>query len=249
MKNLIKYEVIRMKWGLLISLAALGILEAAFLVSTAIDALTVMGFAVVFMAMGVIFLIIGIAVEILNQYSKDLNDKSGYMIFMTPNSYYKIIGSKLLTSMILVLGLGIIMLLVASLDGVVAAIHFNDTLEFDIAGLLREMNIYIETEGGAQIIGGFLTGFFGWVSFFTPIFFVMTLNRVYFANWKGRSLISVVLYIAIMLCYSWIEDKILSVVYVHEPGLTTLTVGVLTAVLAVGCYFGTVKVLEKKLSL
>ena len=35
-------------------------------------------------------------IDIIKMYSEDLNKKTGYMLFMTPNSGYKIISSKLL---------------------------------------------------------------------------------------------------------------------------------------------------------
>ncbi len=249
MKNLMKYEMIRMKYGILISLAALAVLEIVYLFSMLFMDLRVTAFSVVFLGMAVIFLVIGIAVKILSQYSQDLNTKSGYMLFMTPNSYYKIVGSKLLTSMLLILGLGVLVSLGASLDGVIAALRLGDPIEFDLIGILRELNIHITVESGFRAVGTFLTGFFGWVSFFTPIFFVMTLNRVYFINKKGRGIVSLVLYLILMTAYGWVENLVLHFVRIGAPGFATFATGVMTALLAVGCYFGTVKILEKKISL
>ncbi|MDO4617833.1 MAG: hypothetical protein Q4B03_10380 [Lachnospiraceae bacterium] len=249
MKNLMKYEIIRMKTQLLLALAAIGLLELGILITMFIgmDHFTAI-FSVV-LALTFWFLIVGVAVAILVQYSRDVNRKSGYMLFMTPNSYYKIVGSKILTSLVLVIGLILLGILLAALDGFAAAAKYGYLTNLDFAGALRELGFRIDVAAGLRSVGWFVSGFFGWVSIFTPIFFVMTLNKAVFSNWKCRGLISFVLFLILMGLFGFIENQLIGWTAGSFSSSDVVIEGISTAVLAVVCYIGTVKILEKKLAL
>jgi hypothetical protein len=90
MLKLIKYEFIKKSKLLLI------LLITAILANLAVAvAFGEYGIGL-FLGLTPIALIILYLYELIRTYSDDLNKKTGYMLFMTPNSGYKIIGSKLI---------------------------------------------------------------------------------------------------------------------------------------------------------
>lgn len=249
MKNLMKYEIIRMKNGLLLSLAAIFLMEIGIVVCIAADREESAYIFASIMAMIFVFLIIGTAVAILMQYSADVNRKSGYMLFMTPNSYYKIVGSKILTSMVLVIGLIVLGVLIAVADGFIAAAKYGELVSLDLIGASREIGSAMSVKGTMSVLGQLVMVFFGWMSIFTPVFFVMTLNKAYFSGWKLRGVISFVLFLVLTGFYGSIEERAMSLMEGRFAGAEVITGAVFTAILAVGCFIGTVKILEKKLAL
>ena len=93
MLNLIKYELIK-KYKLF-SIAILFSLGLnVYLITTGA------GGSIAFIAFFPVIAAILYIVDVIRMYSDDLNKRSGYMLFMTPNSGYKIVISKLVTSVI-----------------------------------------------------------------------------------------------------------------------------------------------------
>lgn len=90
MLKLIKYEFVK-KSKLLLILLVVAILANIGLVLALKD----VGIAL-FLGFTPLALVILYLYELIRTYSDDLNKKTGYMLFMTPNSGYKIIGSKLI---------------------------------------------------------------------------------------------------------------------------------------------------------
>lgn len=93
MISLIKYEFIR-KYKL-VSMILITILALNLLLLT-----KGAGGSMLFLVVSLSALFVFYLVDIIKMYSDDLNKKTGYMLFMTPNSGYKIIWAKLLAAII-----------------------------------------------------------------------------------------------------------------------------------------------------
>ncbi|NBJ14554.1 MAG: ABC transporter ATP-binding protein [Dehalobacter sp. 4CP] len=103
MVNLIKYEFIR-KWRVLgIFMAIVLILNAFVLVKLQIGTHTPEEQMIVLGAffsgiLGIFFVLY--IIDVIMMYSRDLDHKTGYMFMLTPNSGYKILGSKVVTAIL-----------------------------------------------------------------------------------------------------------------------------------------------------
>ena len=118
MLNLIKYEFIK-KTNLVIALI-LSIIVNLFLVlkfQTQGSTMFIGLFPLVIMTLYV--------VDVISMYSRDLNNKSGYMLFMTPNSGYKIIFSKLITAIIEGILILVVYFLIILINGMYVGLIFN----------------------------------------------------------------------------------------------------------------------------
>ncbi|QHA00109.1 ABC transporter ATP-binding protein [Dehalobacter restrictus] len=103
MANLIKYEFIR-KWrGLGIFMAIVLILNAVILIKLQIGMHTpdeqMIALGAFFTGILGVFFILYI-IDVTMMYSRDLDHKTGYMFMLTPNSGYKILGSKVITAIL-----------------------------------------------------------------------------------------------------------------------------------------------------
>ena len=96
MLKLMKYEFRKMRTTLLVMLAALVALEAGFLIGDRIDDYRVAGVSLGLLTALVFAVYMYILIAGIVSYSRELNDKSGYLTFMTPVSPMGVVASKLL---------------------------------------------------------------------------------------------------------------------------------------------------------
>ena len=97
MLKMMKYEYRRGVFSLLVVITALAAAELLFLIGIFAEKNLLAGLGITFLMLGgfasfMFVLIYGVII-----YSQDLKNKTGYMVFMTPISNYKIIGAKLLS--------------------------------------------------------------------------------------------------------------------------------------------------------
>jgi ABC-2 type transport system permease protein len=93
MRQLIKYELLRRKNLLLLALATIVFVQLSMLF-TLYKGGYWLNFSLVLAIVFPLSMYLIIIVDGIVNYSQDLNQKTGYMLFMTPRSGYKIIGSK-----------------------------------------------------------------------------------------------------------------------------------------------------------
>ena len=116
MKNLMKYELRKTLGIKLIILGATVLAELVFLIGLWADKDRMMWIGVallVMLAFGGV-MIIGVASVVI--LHRDMNTKQSYMLFMTPNSSYKILGAKLLENGISILLAGAFFCALAAMD-------------------------------------------------------------------------------------------------------------------------------------
>ncbi|HEY9574610.1 MAG TPA: ABC transporter permease, partial [Lachnospiraceae bacterium] len=96
MLKMMKYEIKRNRLSYFFMLAVLLLLELVFSVGMLLEKEVVFSLSIIglmfFGFAGILF----VAINGTNIYSKDLKKKTGYMVFMTPISSYKVLGAKLL---------------------------------------------------------------------------------------------------------------------------------------------------------
>ena len=129
MLKLMKYEFRKTRTTLLVMLAALVALEAGFLIGDRIDNYKIAGVSLGLLTVLVFAVYVYILIAGITSYSREINDKTGYMTFMVPVSPMGIVTSKLLFTILAAVG--------------VTAL-FGSAVYYDYATLFRR----VELEGG-----------------------------------------------------------------------------------------------------
>ena len=116
MLRLLKYEMRKTLFPKLVLIALLAIMEGIFLYGykTNKQDTTALGMGLFIFVLSCGFLMIGV-VSLVTLH-KDMNTRQGYMLFMTPNSTYKILGAKVAECGLSLLAFGGIGLAVCALD-------------------------------------------------------------------------------------------------------------------------------------
>ncbi len=116
MKNLIKYEFRKTRAIKLMLLSAAALAEAVFLIGLWGDFENMLGISVMLLTMlafgGV--MVIGLASVVI--LHRDMNTKQSYMLFMTPNSSFRILGAKVLENGFSILLAGAFFFVLGALD-------------------------------------------------------------------------------------------------------------------------------------
>ena len=149
MKNLIKYEF-RKTWATkLIILAITAFAELAFLVNLYLDkekytAISIM--ALTFLAFGGILFI---GIQSIVTMHQDMNTKQGYMLYMTPNSCFKILGGKVIENGLSLFVAGAFFFALGALDVTLLLGHYGqlNQLKEMLDNLLREIRVEIPLNG------------------------------------------------------------------------------------------------------
>ena len=116
MLRLLKYEFRKTLFPKMVLLALLVIFEGIFLYGywTGNDSTTTLGLSLFLFTFLCGLLAIGI-ISLVTLH-KDMNTRQGYMLFMTPNSTYRILGAKVAENGLSMLGIGAVGLALCLLD-------------------------------------------------------------------------------------------------------------------------------------
>lgn len=254
MLKLTKYEFRKNRTTLLIIALGFLILQGYFMGSIFLE--KEMHSAVSAMLLFMYSMVCYFAMFILavSNYSKELNSKSSYLIFMTPNSPLSIIFSKMLN--ILIIGTAIVLVIIGL--GFLDIKLLMDTYPEvgDFTEMINEMMEVIGIDVGAFVIKivAFIALFL--ISFFcsiTMIYFAITLSATFLQNNRFRGLLSFGLFMLFTYLIGWIADK-LPILYPDttdslESMLNLLPSSLLELVVMIGSIIGCSILLDKKLSL
>ena len=203
MLKLMKYEFRKLRTALLALMASLAVLEVGFLVGQAMDKGAWVAVSTVLISI-LVFVVYGyIIVAGMASYSRELKDKSGYLIFMTPVRPLGVVLSKLLFTALTALVLTAIFGSVAALDyrllidkvdidqetlnQINMLLRFGLNAGADLCQLLRVIGFWVVT----VLIEIMLT--------MCTAYLAITLSATLLQNRKGflRALISLVLFFAL----------------------------------------------------
>lgn len=257
MLKMMKYEYRRGIFPLMVVIAALAAVEILFLVGIYADKVAFVGLGMVLLIMGgfaafAFVLIYGVII-----YSQDLKNKTGYMVFMTPLSSYKIIGAKLLS--ILLTGATLVIFL-----GVLLVVDYNvfKAHNSGIADLEVIVNDMLGTAKGtslgaiiANLAGIIIVAVIQFYTMITMAYLAVSLSSTVLQNKKIKGVVSFVLFVALYLLMSYVAYKLpyigrgmnaatmLEAIYASLPKLG------LYVVCLVGSFIGSGALLSKKISL
>lgn len=224
MLKLIKFEFLR-KYKLLtmtlISAIALNILA----ISRGAGGSTM--FLVLFpMVLSVLYL-----VDIIKMYSEDLNKKTGYMLFMTPNSGYKIISSKLLTAILEGFALLLMYFIFILINGVYIAVSMGS--EIDYSQIIRVVDNLLSGSLGfslGHVIIFLLAALTFLIAFITTVYTAMTIRKSIFSEIKFGGLFSFIIFLLINWGLSFISSKFFKIISPYYDSIDSIsTTGKVTA--------------------
>lgn len=250
MLKLMKYEFKKQGFSKFVILCLVAIIEVVFLLGVVLGKEEWMA-----ASMGILFLVTFgamtyLAFEAIITYSNDLKTKCSYMLFLTPNTTYSIVGAKVLA---------------AAIQGIVAVCVFAAIYIFNGGILVAKYDVIAEVK---QLIIEFSKQFLqldidmvalfsvvasilaSWLSTITIAFFSITLSTTFLANNKFKGLISFVIFIGTNMLLYYIMDLVLGYQIESLADMTryNLLASLITLVFTAITYVGTAWMLDKKVS-
>ena len=244
MLRLLKYELRKTLLSKLILLAVTLVAEAVFLVglwggrdnSLAIGAVLLFFIAITGIAMMGI-----LSVATLH---KDMNTRQGYMLFMTPNSCYKILGAKVLENGLSMLVTGAFFFGLGALDIMLLFAKFSTVGE-----LWKFLEDFIHSINN-EMACFFLNLLTGWFSVVIMAYLADVISAALLNGKKYNGLLSFVLFLALTIALRVLEKLTVSALVPQGTGINTvyLVRSAATLVFSAVMYVCTAQIMERKLS-
>ena len=214
MLKLIKYEFRKLRTTLLILLGSAAALEVGFLAGQAMKKTTMMAVCLGLITFLTFLVYAYILLAGMASYSRELKEKSGYLIFMTPVTPLGVVISKLLFTTLAAVAATVLFGGIAYLDFrmLFKRMHFDAQLTQQINTLLR---FGLKADAGIEQILGMaafytVTVLVEILSTMCTAYLAITLSATLLQNKKGflRALISLVLFVALTWGISWLTQKL-----------------------------------------
>lgn len=252
MLKLIKYEYRRNISGILVMLGLILAAQGYFLWGVA-----KMSMEHVTVAASLLMTLTGVAVSVVllysvSLYSKELNAKTSYLTFMTPNSSAKILGAKLLAT--LLLGLAYAALLGGCLvwDFTTMRRLFPE-IQF-VQAMLDALLIQANTNLSELlvVISSFAVDFL--VNFYATVviaYLAITISATALQNKRFKGLLSLILFLGIMAAMIYLLNLLPRGYYstMEEMMLNTLPGTLVSLAFAVAAFLLSARLLTKRVSL
>ena len=244
MLRLMKYEL-RKTLAIKIILAAVALIaEAAFLAGyfTRNETLYTLTALLLFMTASSGITLIGIwSIVTLH---RDMNTRQSYMLFMTPNSCYRILGAKLLECGLSILLAGAFFFLLGFLDVSLIMKLFNESIWEMLGDMLRAVNERL-TINPANVLAVLFWLLSSWLCtvVMACLADVLATSLLYGKKWNW--LVSFALFIALNIGVSWITLRVPATMSVVAQFAIQ---GVIDMAIAAGMYYICARLMEEYLS-
>lgn len=188
--------------------------------------------------------------ETVLTYSNDLKTKQSYMLFLTPRSMYQIVGAKMLTTVVQIIGGGIFFATILIGDVLLVFSQYSNvelTYEF-LRDLFAEIGLKI---GIGDIAYYWVLFLITWLEFVVLAIFAITLSTTFFANKKYKGVMSLVIYFVLNFFLNRVANILSNGYGENEIMMISLEgwiyIGIYTFAMIL-LFFGTTWLLEKKVS-
>lgn len=246
MLKLMKYEFRKTMFSKAVLLIVTALAELAYLIGVFAKQEDTMGWGIVGLILCAMIGIFYIGIESLIVFHKDLNTKQSYMLFLTPNSSYRILGAKVLENGIAIFAAGAFFAALAALDATIGILYIGGLKEFlDILGeVIKSIQINIDIQS-EQILMTFLAGLASWMMMIVTGYLAIVLSATVLAGKKFSGFVSFLLYLLI----SWISGRLMGLVpnmnnfYVQFSLIIAVAIVIILVMYAVTGW-----IMEKKLS-
>lgn len=249
MLKLMKYEFRKQAFSKAVILSLVGLLELVFFFGVATSRENTIGTALGLLILFTFGAFFFIAFESIITFSNDLKQKCSYMLFLTPNTSYGIVGAKVLAAGLQVILAAIVFFLIFAIDGAVLVAKYDAVAQVkalfeELMQRLFNMNIQF-----ANVVSVAAVMISSWICTITLAFFSITLSTTFLANKKYKGILSFVIFILLYITY----NKIMGVILKDPAEASQLTSyfifgSIIMLVFTVITYIGTSWMLEKKVS-
>lgn len=206
MIQLIKYEIIKKYKSLLILLGVFGLMSlyTLYLFIGGGTEEAVIGFGL-YMVLGAVLLFYLLINNIL-LFSSDLRRKTGYMVFLTPYNGYKILGSKVLATIIE----NVVFIILYAVLGLIFTVTFLNIVEepLGVMGISQYIQIDYTINDFLTILLICMDIALAWLNFMLIITLAITLYKSLLAHVKYGGLIS----FGFFLVINYLVQKVYSIV-------------------------------------
>lgn len=246
MGTLMKYEF-RKTWKMKgIVLCFTAFFELIFLFGVFSDNEDLWGGSIVGLILTTICGLFLIGVYGIHILSKDINSKQSYMLFMTPNSSYKILGAKVLENGGSVLLSGLFFILLAILDIMLLVVRYED-----IQGMLDLVGVIISGDTEEFTYSSFamasLDVVLSWVYLICVAYLAVVICATLLKGNRINGLLSFVAFIIIAILVDNLHDTLLGAFYVYSMPRLVSNIGFYLFLSGI-FYFITAWIMDNKLS-
>lgn len=205
MIRLLKYEFRKALTGLLVLLGITAALEVWFLGGLAMDEESHCVIAAVLLFFCAYAVAIYVLVRGVTSYSGELKSRSSYLIFMTPNSCLKIVGSKFLYTFVNAMLFFVLYGVLAAVDVALMMDYYGELESFwtMVSGFLNANGVYVD-QIGLGVLSLLIYAFLSILSTIAIAYLAITLSHTLFHERKWRWMPS----LALFCLMSWGVSKI-----------------------------------------
>jgi len=249
MFKLIKYESKKQMFSKLVILAIIALIEIFFFAGIALSKegmiANSMGILALF-TMGALFFL---AFESIITFNSDLKQKQSYMLFLTPNTTYGIVGAKVLYAAIQIVLAGIAFAGVFAINGGVLLAKYSSIAQFKEMVLTALNNFYNVEIKTSYVILAIILVVVLWLNTVTVAFFSITLSTTFLANKRFKGFVSFVIFLFLNYLYSKVADLTLGNIEILQETTLYLVLQILYMLcFTIITYIGTAWMLDKKVS-
>lgn len=246
MFKLMKYEIKKQMLSKIIILITLGILQCGFAYGILADSEKTIAIFVGLFVFVAIAATVFVSFESILTFSNDLKTKQSYMLFLTPNSTYSIVGAKVLSAIAQILLTG-----VAFAAIIIGNIIFL-TVRYDSLGnLMKSVNQLINELLGSNIDLGYIIAVLiflalNWLSVVIIAMLSITLSSTFLANNKFKGFVSVAIFFGLNFILTKIYELLIPTITFTINDFIITDIAILVVIVI--SYFATSFMLDKKVS-
>lgn len=250
MGKLMKYEFRKQLASKVVVGILAAITELVFLIGVFCDKEEWAGFGMAIMIILTVIALSFFSFEAIITYSNDLKTKQSYMLFLTPRNMFQIVGAKMLTTVLQILGVGAAFAAIIFGDVFLIFARNNEVKAFfdGLKEFFKVVGFNVELSDLIYIITIFLVS---WLEFVLMAMFAITLSTTFFANNRFKGVISFTIYFVLNFLLGRFANYVTNGFGESESLMSStdawLYVGIY-AVAMVLCFLGTSWLLEKKVS-
>ena len=252
MLKLMKYEFRKTWITKVILLGITAALEALFLFGLYADKEETLGLSIMLLTFLAIGGILVIGLESVITLHRDMNTRQSYMLFMTPNSSYSILGAKVLEGGLSILITGAFFFALGALD-ITLLFAKNGELN-QMWEMIQDFLSHFTLSNGASLptLDGVTLGMIafqlltGWIEIVTTAYLAVVVSSALLNGKKFNGVLSFLLFLALSWFVSWVEGQATSPIRDNKTLL--LVYSLLSLGFSAIMYFITAQIMERKLS-
>lgn len=209
MLKLIKYEFRKTFHSKLIILAFTALMELSFLAGVFLDWDKGLKIGITGLLLCATIGISYIGIESLMVFHRDLNTKQSYMLFLTPQNSYQILGAKVLENGISILLAGAFFAALAAIDWTIALLRIGGLQE--LLNLLKQLSITWRTEislSPSTLLMAFFSALASWLMTVVTGYFAIVLSATILAGKRFSGLVSFVFFLLLLWGSGMLLDRI-----------------------------------------